>query len=266
MRLGVFLSLLSISVVASCVTKRSVDANEVRSEFVTGKEKQLLFSVSSGDSVESSISYRLYADPKHAYQDSVNALIGSYIWNTVHFEVPKYTYSVVDSSFFRDQLRSFQRDFSAFERETGSEAVWSYEADVSVRDEWEDVVLVSISIATYTGGAHPNGFSEHIWKKKSTGRDVSIEEWITDRKQFVAIAEQFFRKARGIEAQADLTDEGFWFDQGVFVINNNFSIDQLMLRMEYNPYEIAPYVMGPTVIEIPLERLKGCFHLPKRKQ
>ncbi len=262
------LSFLLLGFVTSCFTKKATDElvkSPDNQMFISGKESKELISNSGTDTVENAITYRLYAQPKEAYQDSVNALIGSYIWFTSHFEAPKYTYKTVNPAFFNERLTAFNSSFKEFEKESETFGVWSYEATVEVIDEWKDFVLVSMSVYTYTGGAHPNGFSENIWKKKSNGRDVYIDDWVTNRDKFNQIVEKYFRISRDLSPEANLIDEGFWFDNGIFSYNGNFAISGANFIMEFNAYEIGPYVMGPTIVEIPLDELKGCFKIPERK-
>jgi Protein of unknown function (DUF3298) len=55
---------------------------------------------------------------------------------------------------------------------------------------------------------------------------------------------------------ADLKEAGFWFKDGRFQSNENFGLTDKALLFEYNVYEIAPYVMGPTTVEIPLAEIR----------
>ena len=54
----------------------------------------------------------------------------------------------------------------------------------------------------------------------------------------------------------------FWFDEEGFTVNNNFYFNEGKVIFHFNTYEIAPYVMGPTTIEIPISKIE---HLLKKK-
>lgn len=51
-------------------------------------------------------------------------------------------------------------------------------------------------------------------------------------------------------------ENGYLFEKGRFVLNDNFTLTQTGIKFLYNVYEIKPYVAGITELEIPYSDLK----------
>ncbi|NJK29927.1 MAG: DUF3298 domain-containing protein [Acaryochloris sp. SU_5_25] len=70
------------------------------------------------------------------------------------------------------------------------------------------------------------------------------------------IAEKHFRQVRKLAANESLNRAGFWFEKDQFQVNANFAIAPQGLILFFNPYEIGPYVLGSTEIQIPYIELQ----------
>ncbi|MFN0200759.1 MAG: RsiV family protein, partial [Bacteroidia bacterium] len=64
------------------------------------------------------------------------------------------------------------------------------------------------------------------------------------------IAEEYFRKQQKL-GDKTWEEAGFWFENNQFQLSKKFILLKDRVRFEYNEYEIAPYVMGAPVVEIP---------------
>jgi hypothetical protein len=72
-----------------------------------------------------------------------------------------------------------------------------------------------------------------------------------------ALAEVRFRAERQLAPDASLGEEGFWFEEDRFELNDNWLVDPEGLRFYFNSYEIAPYVFGPTDLTVGREALRA---------
>jgi len=52
------------------------------------------------------------------------------------------------------------------------------------------------------------------------------------------------------------SEAGFYFEQDIFTLTDNFAITKEGLKFVYNPYEVAPYAFGQQEIIIPYTSLK----------
>ena len=108
---------------------------------------------------------------------------------------------------------------------------WKVSRTASLLFADDRVVSVKISNEGYIGGAH-GFYDERLFSfDTTTGKALSWD---------------------------DLVGHGFEFPEGIeFALSANFAITQEGIRLHYNPYEIAPYFMGPTDLVIPPEVASG---------
>ena len=71
------------------------------------------------------------------------------------------------------------------------------------------------------------------------------------------IGEKIFRNEKDLRSEEDLTEAGYWFEDGKFALNRNYLITPKSLIFIYNPYEIASYAEGFTEIEIGYDQIKS---------
>lgn len=111
----------------------------------------------------------------------------------------------------------------------------------------------------YTGGAHPNSSRTYWHFNPQTGKQIQLSDLFVKgyAPQLNAIAEQYFRQAKKLEADASLNQAGFWFEKDKFQVNTNFALAPKGLIFFFNTYEIGPYVIGSTELLIPYAELKG---------
>ncbi|MCB1054950.1 MAG: DUF3298 and DUF4163 domain-containing protein [Acidobacteria bacterium] len=125
-----------------------------------------------------------------------------------------------------------------------------------------DPTWVSLRFSHYefTGGAHPNTFVQLRTLRLSDGVAPSLDDLLVPggRSRLDGVAEGRFREVRGLSADEDLEAAGFTFFEGDrFALNDNFAVVDDGLLFHYNPYEIAPYVMGPTELFLSWQDLAG---------
>lgn len=97
----------------------------------------------------------------------------------------------------------------------------------------------------FTGGAH--GFEVVIYTvlRKRDGR--IIENWrelFTDTGAILKLAEQQFRKDKGLQHETATNKDWFW--NGKFYLPDNFTFTPDGILFYYNSFEIAPGNNGPT--------------------
>lgn len=141
---------------------------------------------------------------------------------------------------------------------------WEEERVVTVLHH--DDRLVSLKLEEYanTGGAHPNARTVYgTWSLEDGGR-VSLGDLLTPGSEgrVKELGEAAFREARGIEPGQTYEELGFRFPDGEFALSENFAVTGEGLIFRFNPYEIAPYALGPTEIELTFETLDGLTAQP----
>ncbi|QTR50858.1 DUF3298 and DUF4163 domain-containing protein [Candidatus Thiothrix anitrata] len=132
---------------------------------------------------------------------------------------------------------------------------WELERRVEMVFSSGNLMTLNFTENGYTGGAHPFSGERYFVFDMVTGKQVTLAGLLTPGYDGVlnVAAEKAFREARHIDSDANLETEGFWFENNVFSVNTNFGVLEHGLIFVFNPYEVAPYVMGPTEFTVPYE-------------
>jgi hypothetical protein len=155
-------------------------------------------------------------------------------------------------------MDQFISNFVSFKKEFPESAqVWYLERKALVHYNTRDVLSLSFTEQSYTGGAHDIETIHFVNLDPKSGATLSLADWVEpgSEQKLESIAESSFRAIRQIEEGESLTDAGFTFEDGKFTLTDNFAIGQDALTFYYNPYEIAPYAMGPTELVIPYKAI-----------
>lgn len=139
--------------------------------------------------------------------------------------------------------------------EAGFTTPWSAELEGRVLYQSEKFISIELSTYSYAGGAHPNYFSFLLAFDARNAEELLLEDLVRDTMGLLPLAKAAFRTARGLPAQADLAEEGFFWG-GDFQFPENIAPVEEGLYFFYNPYEVAAYVFGPTEFVIPWEQLR----------
>ena len=134
---------------------------------------------------------------------------------------------------------------------------WTLELEGKVAHNGQDLISICMNGFTYTGGAHPNYFTTYLNFEPTTGKLLSLPEFISDTVALKKIGESWFRKTQHIPTELSLDEAGYWFQDNQFSLPGNIGFHTEGLVMYFNPYEIAPYASGATEVIIPLSELSG---------
>ncbi len=141
------------------------------------------------------------------------------------------------------------------------ESVEQWQVTINSKITYQDTELVSVlfNSFSYKGGAHPNSFQMYLNFDRKNQSLLKSEDLVLDREKLKQLAEAKFRNYHQVEPQTTIEDDGRFFldsENDFFLpIAMGFNDDAFILF--YNPYEIGPYVLGPTEIRIPLQELEN---------
>ncbi len=112
--------------------------------------------------------------------------------------------------------------------------------------------------ASYTGGAHGNETVALASFERSSGKQLTVIELFGNESSqaLLDLVEAAFRRARNVRADQSLVDAGFAFDNDRFRLPRVVGLGHDGVEFHFNPYEIAPYSMGPTTFVVSYEQLR----------
>lgn len=128
---------------------------------------------------------------------------------------------------------------------------WEYTELIEVRALHSPYMLVSRNREYYTGGAHGMLEKRYFVIDTTTAALLRLEDIVKDGAvpALTRIVEAELRIGAGLEPGDPLSQGGFFEDSAV--LPENFFFLPEGLGFHWDPYEIAPYVMGPIEVIIP---------------
>jgi len=138
-------------------------------------------------------------------------------------------------------------------------APWFYENEIRVTWDTLDVVSMVSSADSYTGGAHGAAITVWVVIDANRGRRLFLGDLITPaaRDTLLILGEAAFRRARGLQPELPLNQQGFWFPDDRFRLTPNFGIERKGLAFHYNSGDVGPFASGPTSFTIPWDEIAG---------
>ena len=126
-------------------------------------------------------------------------------------------------------------------------------------------ISYNINYYIFTGGAHPNGYTRFFNFVPSTGEILCLNDIFKTgfERKLNKLLEQKFRMDFELSNDAPLTEILF---ENKIEHNNNFTISENGIIFLYNRYEIAPYVFGEIILEIPYGEINDILKEPYKKR
>lgn len=133
-----------------------------------------------------------------------------------------------------------------------TESVFSLESSVAARvtELTEQTVTYQVTDYSFTGGAHPNTVVTPMTYDLKAGRLLTYANLFIPGAEatLLPLIEDALASQYGVSSPGQLARAGFFTDQ--LAVSKQVFIYDGQIVFHYNPYEIAPYVMGQ--IEVPI--------------
>ena len=208
-----------------------------------------------GGCLKVSIGYPKIHDGSEALRNTVNGTINKFIIDNLVMGESDEDSSIEKLDTALIELEEEFRDF--LDDMDFASSDWAIETMVEVTYSDSSYLGLSMSNFSYTGGAHPNTFVSLKIFDKTTGNELQLDDVVKNTNSVKILAEKNFRKQYEILPKGSLNEQGFWFEGDKFVLPTNIGISNDGLEFYYNPYEIAPYSMGPSNILLPFSEIKN---------
>jgi hypothetical protein len=156
-----------------------------------------------------------------------------------------------------DIADAFVDDYEQFVAEYADyDLGWSLTINSEIIYHTATIISYRVDVASFTGGAHPNSSSDYFVMDAGTARELKMGDIISDTTQFKQILEAAFRKTKGMDTAQSFAEAGYYINDGDFILNDNIGLTDEYVIAHFNPYEIAPYSLGPTTIELDREQVR----------
>lgn len=162
-------------------------------------------------------------------QDSLN----KFLENTFKESIEWYTGTINDTEF----IESFPADY-----------VFNFETSYEVTFNSVDLLSILLNHYEYTGGAHGNYYFYGININTKEGKILQITDFIQPDK-LVVLSHLCEEKIMDMYEANSLLDAGLFEDELILTEDQDFFITANTLVLQFDPYEIGPYVMGSIEVE-----------------
>jgi hypothetical protein len=133
---------------------------------------------------------------------------------------------------------------------------WSYTETIRPETLTRSVAVINRTREYYLGGNHGMGEKKYFVIDLGENRQLRIGDLLREGAEpaLASYAEEALRESVGLKTGEKLSAGGFFED--AVEIPDNFFLSPQGLGFRWDPYEIAPYVMGPMEVTIPPEKLQ----------
>lgn len=172
--------------------------------------------------------------------NNINTILREKTALTLQFNQEQKSTSTLEEniSIFNTEYQNFKKQF------TDSVIEWEAQVDGEVMYQTPEIISISLTCYTNTGGAH--GILAIIFLNfdAQSGLLLTNRQLFTDEKSFATLAESYF--------ETETKDKkDMYFEAESFTLPQNIGYSSEGLILLYNTYEIAPYATGVTEFAIP---------------
>ena len=205
----------------------------------------------------------IYPEANSALNPNLATQLNTYILTQLLDQIDDGEDAEVENATSAKTLEQFADQFiQEYQQEPNNFSNWELERSATVIYKTKTLLSLSFDEYGFAGGAHPFNGSRYTVINLKTVQPVQLMELLTANFESAlnVEGEKIFREVRDLADTDDLEEKGFSFENNVFRLNNNFAVTEEGLRFFFNSYEIAPYAVGPTEINIPYDNIKALIH------
>lgn len=133
---------------------------------------------------------------------------------------------------------------------------WELTGTYSLSRPTQDIVSVTFNIYSYSGGAHGNLFIRCLNYDLRDGKALELADIFGDAQKALEILSSFCEKKLREELGQDLDEDMLRSGTTPEEINfSNLSLRKDSVVVEFQPYQVGPWSIGPQSVTVPLADL-----------
>ena len=179
----------------------------------------------------------------NAISNTINSEINNLVMAALEIGEPNSS----TSKSIEESIAAFNEEYNVFNKDFPDTAMpWEAQIDGEVLYESPEIISISITSYTNTGGAHGNTVITFLNFDAQTGNRIHTTDLIKNLEGFKTLAASYFKKA--------ITEEDLLFKPNSFQLPENMGYVEEGIHLLYNTYEVAPYSTGIIEFTIPFEK------------
>jgi len=162
---------------------------------------------------------------------------------------------------YKDMFAYLQKSFkeSYPDGDLGGMMGWEFEFMMRKHHQSAGYLCLGFDSYSFAGGAHPNSYSGFVNIDLNSNKVLTNRELVDSVQVMPAVSAAFrnhwLKELPELKESITLESAGFFIEKNNLPLPNNIGINDKQATFYYNTYEVGAYVMGPTVLEIPLEKI-----------
>ena len=199
------------------------------------------------------VSYPVFSDSDHA--EAINRYLLRWIADsTALSSVPGDSVSIT----IEELADNFFAEYETVRKEFPVSWPYQFELTGSVLLNRSGLLTVDLSYYAFTGGAHGNSYTEYFVFDTMTGKRLGLNDVFEEgfEERLNKLIDSRYRQMKGLSPTERLDGEKGMLFENYIHFNNNIALTGRGVSFFYNNYEIAPYAVGPTKIDLPYSELK----------
>ncbi|WP_299777501.1 DUF3298 and DUF4163 domain-containing protein [uncultured Formosa sp.] len=180
----------------------------------------------------------------------INESLKQYVATALQFNQDAKTINSIEKN-----INNFNTEYTNFKNQFPESAQeWEVQIDGEVMFKSPEVISISLTSYTNTGGAHGILVITFLNFNAQTGELIKNEQLFKNEERFTEFANPYFNDEIAEKKDMYLDTENFVLPQNI-----GYSEDGLILL--YNTYEIAPYTTGITEFVIPFDEANSYLNI-----
>ncbi len=181
---------------------------------------------------------------------SDNSAVAAKVNETVKNAVMK------DVNQFRSDMLAMTAEDLKFMKQLG---VNNYlELDYAIEFANDNVISISFSESTFSGGAHPNHNSFTINYDLKNNKEIKLAELFKPNSNYLKTISDYCIQSLKVKLEEMSDDDQIKEGAGALVKNfKSWNITQKGILINFDPYQVAAYAAGPQEVLIPYGKLKS---------
>jgi hypothetical protein len=151
---------------------------------------------------------------------------------------------------------SFIESYKTFIKENSDYQIsWFSEVIGKVIYQNSKIISYQVSRIDFEGGAHPNSYLDYYIFSIAENRILKYNDIIKpgSEDKISELITKRLKEMHKLKENESLEKAGFW--EKNIKLNDTFVVTKEGLEFYYNNYEIAPYALGPTAVQLKWEEL-----------
>lgn len=135
---------------------------------------------------------------------------------------------------------------------------WHQKISMGIVNSTNKYKVIEYNYSDYMGGAHGSYYTHYQNINLDNYSLLNIFDVISDTTKLIQIAEKHFIST--VESNGMKYPDDFWFEDGKFLLSEEFALFENGLLLHYNVYEVASYAQGDFEILIPYREIESILN------